>query len=156
MHTQLSCIRPTSICRHFAQVFVNQRWPCRAKNRSQHWENSRLDHSRFRHMPCSPVDYFMLLWFRFVQKELFKILFKSKIEKFDDKVHQSWLLKRRPLSVQSATLYCAVLWAMCFSWTHFKLTVPPLQKSSIHIMNTVQKKIECWIQQWTILMTFSE
>ena len=26
--------------------------------------------------------------------------------------------------------------------THFKLTVPPLQKSLIHIINTVQKRLE--------------
>ena len=43
--------------------------------------------------------------------------------------------------------------------THFKLTVPLLQKSLIHIMNTVRKRIEWWIQwrmKWTILMTFSK
>ena len=30
--------------------------------------------------------------------------------------------------------------------THFKLTVPPLQKSLIHIMNIFRKRIECQIQ----------
>ena len=43
--------------------------------------------------------------------------------------------------------------------THFKLTVPPLQKSMIHIMNTVRKRIECriqWRMKWTILLTFSD
>ena len=116
-HAQLSCIPPTTARKHFVQVLVNHRWLCLAKNRSQHWENSRLDRSRFRHMPRSPVDYFMLLWFRFVQKGLFKILFKSKSEKSDDKVHQSRLSKRRPLSVQSASPYSAVLWPMCFART---------------------------------------
>ena len=115
-HTQLSYIPPTTTCRHFVQV-VDQRWLCCTKNRSQHWENLRQDRLRFHHMPCSPVNYFMLLWFRFVQKGLFKILFKGKSEKSDDKVHQSGLSKRRPLSVRLASLYSAVLWPMCFAWT---------------------------------------
>ena len=36
--------------------------------------------------------------------------------------------------------------------THFKLTVQPLQKSLIHIMNTFRKRIECrkqWRMKWT-------
>ena len=118
-HTQLSCIPPTKTCRHFVQVLVNHRWLCHAKNRSQHWENSRLDCSRFRHMPRSPVNYFMLVWFSFVQKRLFKILFKCENKKSDDKVHQSRLSKRRPSSVQSALLYPAVLWPMCFARTAY-------------------------------------
>ena len=118
-YTQLSCIPPTTTCRHFVQVLVNHRWPCRAKNRSQHWEDSRLDRSRFRYMLRSPVDYFMLLWFRFVQKGLFIYFFKCKSEKSDDKVHQSRLSKRRPSSAQSALLYPAVLWPMCFARTAY-------------------------------------
>ena len=162
MHTHLSCIPRTTTCRHFVQVLVNHRWPCHAKNRSQHWENSRLDRSRFRHMPRSPVDYFMLLWFSFVQKGLFKILFNCKSEKSDDKVHQSWLSKQpRQCSRPCCTLLCC---DPCVSLkphtvTHLKLTVPPLQKSLIHIMNTFRKRIECWKQwlmKWTTLLTFSE
>ena len=43
--------------------------------------------------------------------------------------------------------------------THFKLTVLPLQKSLIHIMNTFRKRIECriqWRMKWTILVIFSK
>ena len=61
-------------------MLVNHRWLCCDKSRSQHWENPRLDCSKFRHMPRLPVDYFILLWFRFIQKGLFKILFKTKVK----------------------------------------------------------------------------
>ena len=43
--------------------------------------------------------------------------------------------------------------------THFKLKVPPLQKSLIHIMNTARKRTEWriqWHMKWTILLTFSQ
>ena len=54
-------------------------------------------------------------WFRFVHKRLFKILFKCKSKKSDDKVHQSQLSKWRPLSVQSALLYTMLGCDPCLS-----------------------------------------
>ena len=78
------------------------------------------------------------------QKRLFKILFKCKSKKSDYKVHQSWLSKRWPLSMQSASDPGVLLELRTV--THFKLTVLLLQKSSIHIMNTVQKRTKCRIQ----------
>ena len=58
------------------------------------------------------------------------------------------------------TLLCCdpcVLLEPCTA-THFKLTVPLLQKPLIH-MNTFRKRIECriqWHMKLTILLTFSE
>ena len=105
-------------------------------------------------------------WFRFVHKRLFKDLFKCKSEKSDDKVHQSQLLKPRPLSVQLAWLYYAGLLCCdpCVSLkprtvTRFKLTALPLQQPSIHVMNTIWKRTEWqlqWCMKWTILLTFCE
>ena len=101
----------------------------RAKNRSQHRENSRLDRSRFRHMPRSPVVHFMLLLIQVCAQRLFKILFKCKSEKSNDNEHQLPLSKWRTLSVQSASLYsvldcCDVTTGpMCFPRTAWSLTL---------------------------------
>ena len=147
MHTQLSGIPPSTTCWHFVQVLVNHRWPCHAKNRSQHWENWRLYGSRFRHMPCSPVNYFMLLWFRFVQKGLFKSLFKCKSVKSNDKVHQSGLSKQWPLSMQSVSLYSAVLWPMCFAQTTYSHSLKTNGPAVTKVIDTYHEYIskENWM-----------
>ena len=94
-----------------------------AKNRLQHWENSRLDCLRFRHMPCSPVDYFMLLLIQifskngclkaFLNAQVKSLMLKCTSHGFQSDRHSqcSW-----PKCTQG---WDAVLWSMCFAWTAY-------------------------------------
>ena len=154
---------PSTTCWHFVQVLVNHRWPSRAKNRSQHWENSRLDRLRFRHMPHLACRLFCYSDSALLKKVSLKSFLNAKVKSLTIKCINHGF--RSNGHCQSSRPRCTLLCCDPHvslkprAVTHFKLTVPPLQKSLIHIMNTFWKRIECRIQRrmkWTILLTFSK
>ena len=109
----------------------------RAKNRSQHRENLRLDHSRFHHMPRLPVNYVMLLLIQICSQKDVQNPFQMQKCKFwwqsasITAFKMMVIVRAGSLTLDlhyAELLYCdpRVSLAVC-TVIHLKLTVPPLQ-----------------------------